>query len=222
MENSRQSLLDQPLRIDIVSDVVCPWCAIGYHQLATALEESGVAYEIQWHPFELNPHTPPEGRNLYEHIMGKYGSSKQESDASRARMTQAGNEVGFEFNFHEETRTYNTFILHQLLHWADQQGRMHDLKLALFTAQFTDSRNVSDNDVLADIAADIGLDRSEALAVMVDQRFAKDIREAIQHSREQGIQSVPSVIFNGRHLVSGAQGVESYISIIKQLSEMPD
>ncbi|MDN5565229.1 MAG: DsbA family oxidoreductase [Psychrobacter sp.] len=222
MKNSRQSPLEQPLTIDIVSDVVCPWCAIGYHQLATALKKSGVAYEIQWHPYELNPHTPPEGRNLYEHIMGKYGSSKQESDASRARMTQAGNEVGFEFNFHEETRTYNTFNVHQLLHWADQQGRMHDLKLALFTAQFTGSRNVSDNDVLADVAADIGLDRSEALAVLVDQRFAKDVREAIQHSREQGIQSVPSVIFNGRHLVSGAQGVESYINIIKQVTEMPD
>ena len=222
MENSRQSSLKQPLKIDIVSDVVCPWCAIGYHQLATALEKSGVAYEIQWHPYELNPHTPLEGRNLYEHIMGKYGSSKQESDASRARMTQAGSEVGFEFNFHEDTRTYNTFSVHQLLHWADQQGHMHDLKLALFTAQFTDSRNVSDNDVLADIAADIGLDRSEALAVLGDQRFAKDVREAIQHSREQGIQSVPAVIFNGRHLVSGAQGVENYISIIKQLSEIPD
>lgn len=222
MENSKQLLSEQPLRIDIVSDVVCPWCVIGYRQLAQALEQTDTAYEIQWHPFELNTNMPSDGQNLREHIMGKYGSSKEESDASRARMTEAGSEVGFEFNFNEDTRTYNTFNLHQLLHWADQQGRMHELKMALFTAQFTDNRNVSDNNVLADIAADIGLDRNEALALLEDQRFAKDVREAVQQSQEQGIQSVPSVIFNGRHLVSGAQGVENYISILKQLAEMPD
>lgn len=211
-----------PLRIDIVSDVVCPWCVIGYRQLAQALEQTNTAYEIHWHPFELNPDMPAEGQNLREHIMEKYGSSKQESDASRARMNEAGSEVGFEFNFTDDTRMHNTFNLHQLLHWADQQGRMHELKQALFAAHFTNNRNISDNTVLADIAAEIGLDRSEALAVLADQRFANEVRAAQQQWRQQGIQSVPSVIFNQKHLVSGAQGVENFKSILQQLSELPE
>ncbi len=211
-----------PLRIDIVSDVVCPWCVIGYRQLAQALEQTNTAYEIHWHPFELNPDMPAEGQNLREHIMEKYGSSKQESDASRARMNEAGSEVGFEFNFTDDTRMHNTFNLHQLLHWADQQGRMHELKQALFAAHFTNNRNISDNTVLADIAAEIGLDRSEALAVLADQRFANEVRTAQQQWRQQGIQSVPSVIFNQKHLVSGAQGVENFKSILQQLSELPE
>ncbi|WP_201594631.1 DsbA family oxidoreductase [Psychrobacter fulvigenes] len=211
-----------PLRIDIVSDVVCPWCVIGYRQLAQALEQTNTAYEIHWHPFELNPDMPAEGQNLREHIMEKYGSSKQESDASRARMNEAGSEVGFEFNFTDDTRMHNTFNLHQLLHWADQQGRMHELKQALFAAHFTNNRNISDNTVLADIAAEIELDRSEALAVLADQRFANEVRTAQQQWRQQGIQSVPSVIFNQKHLVSGAQGVENFKSILQQLSELPE
>ena len=222
MKNSKQLSSEQPLQIDIVSDVVCPWCVIGYRQLAEALKLTNTPHEIHWHPFELNPNMPVEGQNLREHIMEKYGSSKRESDASRARMSEAGAEVGFEFNFNDDTRMHNTFNLHQLLHWADQQERMHDLKQALFTAHFTNNQNISDIVVLADIAAEIGLDRSEALAVLKDQRFAKEVREAEQRSQAQGIQSVPAVIFNERHLVSGAQGVENYVSILKQLADMPD
>ncbi|AMN68063.1 DsbA family oxidoreductase [Psychrobacter sp. P11G5] len=222
MENSKQLSSEQPLRIDIVSDVVCPWCVIGYRQLAEALEQTNTEHKIHWHPFELNPDMPIEGQNLREHITEKYGSSREESDASRVRMTEAGSEVGFEFNFTEETRTYNTFDLHQLLHWADQQGRMHDLKQALFAAHFTNGRNISDKGVLADIAAEIGLDRSEAVAVLKDQRFAEEVRQAQQQWRQQGIQSVPSVIFNQKHLVSGAQGVENFKSILQQLADLPE
>ena len=212
----------KPLRIDIVSDVVCPWCVIGYRQLAIALEQTGTDHTIHWHPFELNPNMPSEGQNLREHIIEKYGSTKQESDASRVRMTEAGREVGFEFNFNDDTRMHNTFNLHQLLHFADQQGRMHDLKQALFTAHFTNNRDISDINVLADIAAEIGLDRSEALAVLAGQFFAKEVRTAEQHWQQQGIQSVPAIIFNERHLVSGAQGVDNYLNILEQLADMPD
>lgn len=222
METSKQLSSAQPLRIDIVSDVVCPWCVIGYRQLAEALKQTNTAHEIHWHPFELNPNMPSDGQNMREHIMEKYGSSKEESNASRTRLTEAGSEVGFEFNFDDDTRMHNTFNLHQLLHWANQQGRMHDLKQALFTAHFTDGRNISDHGVLADIASEIGLDRHQALAVLEDQRFAQEVREAEQHWQQQGIQSVPAVIFNERHLVSGAQGVENFTSILEQLSEMPD
>ncbi|WP_298807475.1 DsbA family oxidoreductase [uncultured Psychrobacter sp.] len=211
-----------PLRIDIVSDVVCPWCAIGYSQLAKALKQTNTPHEIHWHPFELNPNTPHGGRNYREHIMEKYGTTAEDVKENRARMTAAGAEAGFNFQFTDEFRTYNTFNAHQLLHWADQQGRMHDLKQALFVAHFVDNKNVADSTVLADVAADIGLDRNEALAVITDQRFANVIREAVQHSKQQGVQSVPSVIFNGRHLVSGAQGIENYKNILKQLADMPE
>ncbi|MBH0007463.1 DsbA family protein [Psychrobacter sp. SWN149] len=213
---------EKPLQIDIVSDVVCPWCAIGYSQLDEALKQTNTPFEIHWHPFELNPNTPAKGRNYREHIMEKYGNTAEDVQENRDRMTAAGAEVGFNFQFTDDFHTYNTFNTHQLLHWADQQGRMHDLKQALFIAHFVDNHNVGDSTVLADVAASIGLDRTEALAVIEDQRFAEDIRQSVQHSKQQGIQSVPSVIFNGRHLVSGAQGVENYKNILKQLADMPD
>ncbi|MDN5619800.1 MAG: DsbA family oxidoreductase [Psychrobacter sp.] len=212
----------KPLRIDIVSDVVCPWCVIGYRQLAEALKQTNTKHTIHWHPFELNPHMPSEGQNLREHIIEKYGSTKEESDASRIRMTEAGREVGFEFNFNDDTRMHNTFNLHQLLHFADQQGYMHELKQALFAAHFTDNRDISNINVLADIAAEVGLERSEALAVLEGQFFAKEVRAEEQHWQQQGIQSVPAIVFNERHLVSGAQGVENYVSILEQLADMTD
>ena len=212
----------QPLKIDIVSDVVCPWCVIGYRQLAQALAETNTEYEIHWHPFELNPNMPAEGQNLREHVAQKYGSSEQESKESRVRMTEAGEAVGFDFNFSDDTRMHNTFDLHQLLHWANGQGRMHDLKQALFTAHFTNNRNISDSAVLADIAAQIGLDREEAVAVLKDQRFANEVRAAEQWAQQQGIQGVPAVIFNDRHLVTGAQGVNNFKSILVQLSKIEE
>ena len=208
------------LRIDIVSDIVCPWCVVGYRQLAEALKQTHTAHEIHWHPFELNPDMPEEGQNLREQIMEKYGSSQQESDASRIRITEAGAEVGFEFNFTDDTRMHNTFKAHQLLHWAADYGLKHELKQALFAAHFTDNRNISDEEVLADIAEDVGLDREQALAVLADQRYAEVVRTAEQQMQQQGIQSVPAVIFNQRHLVSGAQGAENFKSILNQLAAM--
>lgn len=210
------------LRIDIVSDVVCPWCVIGYRQLAEALDASGTAHEIHWHPFELNPNMPAEGQNLREHVAEKYGATKAQSEASRAQMTAVGAEVGFEFRFADGMRMHNTFSLHQLLHWADQQGRMHDLKQALFSAHFTHCRNLSDHKVLADVAAEIGLERIEALAVLKDQRFAAEVRAAEKFWLDQGVQGVPAVVFNRRHLVTGAQGVENYMRILAQLAEESD
>lgn len=209
----------QKLQIDIVSDVVCPWCIIGYKQLTQALEATGTPHEIRWHPFELNPDMPPEGQNLQEHIAEKYGSTKAESNESRVRMTQIGSELGFDFQFADDMRMHNTFNVHQLLHWAEQQGRKNDLKQALFVAHFTHRRNLSDKAVLADIAGEIGLDRAQALAVLDDQRFATDVREAEQYWISQGIRSVPAVVFNQRHLVSGAQGVENFTRILGQLAQ---
>ena len=210
------------LRIDIVSDVMCPWCVVGYRQLADALEATGTPHEIRWHPFELNPNMPAEGQNIREHIAEKYGSTREQSEASRQHLTRVGAEVGFEFRFTEDQRMHNTFDQHQLIHWADQQGRGHDLKMALFTAHFTNGRNLSDDAVLAEVAEEIGLDRSEALAVLGDQRFAAEVRQAEQFWVKQGVRSVPAVVFNRQHLVSGAQGVETFTHILNQLAAMPE
>lgn len=207
------------LRIDIVSDVVCPWCIIGYRQLERALAETVTPYEIHWHPFELNPDMPAEGQNLREHLAEKYGSTKEQSDANRKHITAIGAELGFEFYFTDDMRMHNTFNVHQLLHWAEQQGRKQDLKQAFFSAYFTHRRNLSDDEVLADIAAEMGLARDEALAVLQDQRFANDVRAAEKFWIDAGIRGVPAIVFNRRHLVTGAQGTENYQQILQQLAE---
>jgi predicted DsbA family dithiol-disulfide isomerase len=214
--------MTDPLRIDIISDVMCPWCIIGYRQLAKALAASGTAHEIHWHPFELNPQMPPEGQNTREHIIEKYGSTPEQSEQSRQHMAALGENLGFTFAWTDASQMHNTFNTHQLLHWAETLGRKHDLKMALFAAHFTDQRNLSDDAVLADIAAEIGLDRDEALAVLDDQRFANDVRNAERFWQQQGISGVPAVVFNRKHLVTGAQGEENYTSILSQLAQMKD
>ncbi len=209
-----------PLRIDIVSDVMCPWCIIGYRQLAAALEAKGVAHEIHWQPFELNPEMAPEGQNLREHIAEKYGASAEESAQNRRQLTDLGASLGFEFNFADDGRMHNTFNTHQLLHWAGTLGRMHEMKQALFGAHFTEGRDLSDDEILADIAADNGFDRAEALVVLQDQRFASDVRQAEKFWVDQGVKGVPAMIFERQHLVTGAQGVENYASILDQLAAL--
>ncbi|NMM46396.1 DsbA family oxidoreductase [Rhodospirillaceae bacterium KN72] len=212
-------MADTPLEIDIVSDVMCPWCVVGYHQLKAALDEKGISTEIRWHPFELNPQMPEDGQNLREHLMEKYGISAEDSDANRKRLTDIGEDLGFAFHFTDDTRMQNTFLAHQLIHWAGLHGRAHDMKLALFGAHFTDGRAVGQVETLADIAGEIGLDRDEALAVLTDQRFASDVRSAQKFWIDAGISGVPAIIFNRQHLVSGAQGTDRFGQILDALTQ---
>ena len=211
-----------PIRVDIVSDVVCPWCIVGYRQLMQAAKDTGTELDVHWHPFELNPNMPPEGQNLVEHVMEKYGTSKTESEANRDRLTAVGQQLGFDFAFTPETRMHNTFNTHQLLHWAKEQGRGNDLKQALFTAHFTHNRDLSDDSVLADIAAETGFDRDAALTILSSQDNAQNVRAQQQHWHSQGISGVPAMIFKSKYLVTGAQGAENYAGIFKQLAEMAD
>jgi predicted DsbA family dithiol-disulfide isomerase len=210
--------MNAPLRIDIVSDVMCPWCIIGYRQLVTALEAADTEHEIHWHPFELNPDMPPEGQNLREHIIEKYGTTPEQSEQSRNQMTILGTELGIDFRFTDDMRMHNTFNAHQLLHWADSQGREHDLKQALFTAHFTYGRDLSDIHVLAEVAAEIGLGRTEALAVLEDQRFAAEVRKMQSFWLQQGIRGVPAVVIDRQHLVTGAHGVGNYTLILDKIA----
>ncbi len=208
----------KPLRIDIVSDVMCPWCVIGYHQLARALDQAQVAHEIHWHPFELNPDMGPDGQNLRDHLTEKYGLTVAQSEENRARITELGAALGFDFRFSDDMRMHNTFNAHQLLHWAEQSGKKHELKQALFAAHFTDRRNLSDPEVLAEVAAEVGLNRREAEQVLADQRFASDVRAAQNFWLGHGIRGVPAMIFDRQHLVTGAQGVENYARILAELT----
>ena len=212
--------MTERLRIDIVSDVVCPWCIVGWRQLKQALDATATPYDLQWHPFELNPGMGPEGQNMTEHIMEKYGSSRTESQANRDRLTALGDALDFRFAFTDDSRMHNTFNAHQLIHWAETLGRGHDLKQALFAAHFTDGHNLSDPAELVAIAAETGLDAGEARAVLADQRFADAVRAEERFWQQQGITGVPAVIFDRQHLVTGAQGSENYARILARLAEM--
>lgn len=207
------------IRIDIVSDVVCPWCIVGYKQLegAMAAMADQAAFDIHWHPFELNHDMPAEGQDLKEHIAEKYGSDPADSNAARQRLSDLGDSLGFSFNYYDGMRMVNTFQAHQLLHWARQQGKEHGLKLALFAAYFSNRQDVNDAEVLADATAEVGLDRDEALAVLADGRYADDVRQEQAMWIQRGIQAVPAVVLKEKYLVSGAQGTENYTQILSEL-----
>ncbi|MWD27347.1 DsbA family oxidoreductase [Aquicoccus sp. SCR17] len=208
-------------RIDIVSDVVCPWCVIGYRQLEQALAAAGMAAEIHWHPFELNPSMPPEGQNMREHVMQKYGSTAEQSQASRERITALGAETGFRFAWDDETRMWNTFLAHQLIEWAVRFGAQHRVNLALFRAHFTEGRNVSDIGVLAEVAEECGLDPVAARAALEAGETARDVRSIQQFWASKGIEGVPAMIFDQRYLLTGAQGVQGYAAMLDRLTREP-
>ena len=206
-----------PIRVDIVSDVVCPWCIIGYKQLERALDSMNLVADVHWHPFELNPGMSSEGENLREHLAAKYGTTPEGSRSARARLMAMGAELGFTFNYADDMKMYNTFLAHQLLHWAGTQGRQHVLKMALFEAFFTRRRNVSDVEVLAEVAASVGLDRASARSVLTDGSLADAVREEEVVWTSRGITGVPAMVFDERYLVTGAQGVENYSRVLREL-----
>ncbi|WP_282118716.1 DsbA family oxidoreductase [Ruegeria atlantica] len=204
------------VQIDIVSDIVCPWCIVGFRQLDLALKEQNVLANLRWHPFELNPNMPPEGQNLREHIMEKYGSTVEQSQQARDRLTQIGAELGFTFNFNDDSRMVNTFAAHQLLNWAETQGRQHPLKMALFEAYFTNQQDVSQSEVLLDAAQVAGLDRDAAHATLTSGDHSAPVREKQQFWTSRAVSGVPSMVFAGKYLVTGAQGAETYSDLLQR------
>jgi len=206
-----------PLRVDIVSDGVCPWCVIGFRQLQQAATRTGAELDVHWHPFELNRAMPPEGQNLREHVAEKYGASPEDSAKARNMMTSLGNERGITFSFSDDSRIVNTFQAHQLLAWAAPQGREGDLKLAFFDAYFTQARDVSNVTVLLDVVAELGLDRVEAALALSENRVADDSREREDLWGSRSVQGDPAMMFNERHLVTGAQGADNFAQIWEHL-----
>ncbi|MEM9148709.1 MAG: DsbA family oxidoreductase [Pseudomonadota bacterium] len=208
-----------PIRVDIVSDVVCPWCAIGYHQLAKASRETGIMIDVHWHPFELNPQMAPEGEILREHLAAKYGTTPEGSKKARARLTDMGAALGFTFNYAHDMRMYNTFAAHQMIDWAHGQGRGHLVKMALFEAFFARREDISDPNVLLAVAEGLDLDREAARAMLENGSQAAAVREKQKFWTSRGVQGVPAMIFERQHLVTGAQGEGNYAMILKQLAE---
>lgn len=207
------------IRVDIVSDVVCPWCVIGYHQLAKAAQDTGIGINVHWHPFELNSQMGEDGKNLREHLAAKYGTTPEGSRKARARLTEMGTALGFEFNYADDMRMVNTFHAHQLIDWAEDQGRAHEMKLALFAAFFTRRENLNDIGVLADVAHGIGLDRDAALAMLESGEKAQTVRDKEQFWTSRGVSGVPAMIFDRQHFVTGAQGEDTYARILQQLAD---
>jgi len=204
------------VQVDIVSDVVCPWCIVGFLQLDQALSRTGFLANLRWHPFELNTHMPAEGQNLREHIVEKYGSTPEQSQQARAQLTALGQDLGFTFNFTDDSRIVNTFQAHQLLDWAEEHRLQHPLKLALFSAYFTQGLDVSDATVLVQIAASVGLDADAARQVLQDGSRVQMVREKQQFWTSRGISGVPSMVFGGKYLVTGAQGADTYEQLLRR------
>jgi len=209
-----------PLKIDFVSDVVCPWCAIGLKSLEQALAKLGddVSVELHFQPFELNPQMAPEGEDIGEHLARKYGSTPAQMRQNQDAIRDRGAAVGFTFNMDKRSRIVNTFDAHRLLHWAALEGSQPELKQALLAAYFTEGRDVSSRDVLVDVAASVGLDATEARHVLEEGRYAQDVRAQEQFYQSQGIQAVPSVIVNDRYLIQGGQPAEVFEQTLRQIA----
>ena len=212
--------MTQPLKIDFVSDVSCPWCVIGLKSLEQALDHLGseVTADIHFQPFELNPQMAPEGEDAAEHIANKYGTTPEQMAASREGLRSRGAELGFTFNLEKRGRIYNTFDAHRLLHWAEQEGRQLELKRALFEAYFTEGRNPSDHEVLVDIAARVGLDAQQAGEILASDRYAADVRQREQLFAQLGIRAVPSVIVNDKYLIQGGQPVAVFEQALRKIA----
>jgi predicted DsbA family dithiol-disulfide isomerase len=208
-----------PLRIDFVSDVACPWCVVGLRSLMKALDAVGdqVAAEIHFQPFELNPDMAPEGENTTEHVIKKYGSNPERSAASRKALKDSGAALGFTFNYGPQSRIWNTFDAHRLLHWAGLEGKQLELKEALFTSNFTDQLSTSDHEVLVGAAKAAGLDERKARQVLASGEFSDEVRRDEMLWRNRGINAVPSVIFNERWMIQGGQPPQVFEQAIRQI-----
>jgi predicted DsbA family dithiol-disulfide isomerase len=211
------------LKIDFVSDVVCPWCVVGLGGLTTALETlkgEGVAADITFQPFELNPQMAPEGENIVEHIGRKYGATPEQSAANRVMIRERAAEVGFDMRMGDESRIWNTFDAHRLLHWAHETApeKQEALKRALFTAHFTENRNLTDAGVLTQAAEAAGLDRAEAGEVLASGRYATEVRGAEDLWRARGITSVPAVVVEGKYLISGGQPAAAFEEALRKIA----
>ena len=208
------------LKVDFVSDISCPWCAVGLHSLEQAIDRvrDGIRVDVHLQPFELNPQMGIHGQDIAEHLMQKYGSTPAQLEQNREAIRQRGEGVGFTFN--QRNRIYNTFDAHRLLHWAGLEGADLQLALkhALLRAYFTDGEDISLHAVLVRVAGSVGLDAQRAQAILASDEYAADVRSQQRYYTSHGIHSVPAVIINERHLISGGQPVEVFEQALRNIA----
>lgn len=209
------------IKIDIVSDVVCPWCIIGYKHLEQAISELDLTnkIDIEWQPFELNPDMPPEGENLRAHSARKYGTTPEGSIKARANITEQARKAGFEFAYYDDMKMVNTRAVHVLLEYAKQYNKQHDLKMRLFKAFFSDQRDISDQNILHSILEEVGLDAQKALEQIDNPEKIKEVVNIESMWQQMGISSVPTVVFNRTSAVNGAHPVDTFKQILTELVE---
>lgn len=209
--------MKEKLKIDIISDVVCPWCTIGYKRLEKAISDLDLKdqIEIEWHPFELNPNMPIEGQDLTEHITEKYGVTLEKQKLSQKKMTISGREVGFKFDYFDTMRIVNTFDAHVLLDYANEKGKQTELKMALTKAYFSHRKNVSEREILKEILIEIGVNTEKAFTYLNDKENRYKVRNKQSYWKSMGVNSVPTFIFNKKNAVTGAQPIETFKQILK-------
>ena len=209
-----------PLRIDFVSDVVCPWCAIGLASLEQAFHrlEREVAVELHVQPFELNPQMGPAGEDIAEHLQAKYGLDEAQLAVNQERIRARGAELGVVFDTTRRRRIHNTFDAHRLLHWAGEEGRQLELKRALLQGYFAEGRDVSDHATLMEMATSVGLPAERARTILASDEFAAEVRTVERFFQEAGITGVPAIIIERKHLISGGQPPEVFEQALRQIA----
>ena len=208
------------MKIEFVSDVACPWCAVGLHSLEKAIAEVGdtIPVELHFEPFELNPTMPPEGEDAIRYLSKKYGAPPEQLARSRAAIRERGAAVGFEFG--ERPWVWNTFDAHRLLYWAGLEGedKQRALKHALLSAYHTRAENPGSREVLLRLASEVGLDADRARTILDSDEYAKEVRERERFWQERGISSVPAVVIDGKHLISGGQPPEVFAQALRRIA----
>ena len=217
-----QATKSKTLKIDFVSDVSCPWCVIGLRAMEKALAElDDVDAEIHFKPFELNPDMVSEGEQIDEHIAKKYGTTPEQSHATREMIRERGAELDFEFNREKYDRIYNTFDTHRLLHWAELEGKQYEMKTALFELYFTNGNNPGSHDVLLELVGQLGLSKTRAEEILQSDEYSQQVREDQVLYHRAGIHAVPAVIVNDKHLIQGGQPAEVFKQAFAQIAAEP-
>ncbi|MBL0141977.1 MAG: DsbA family oxidoreductase [Betaproteobacteria bacterium] len=211
----------QPLDIAFVSDVACPWCAIGLYALDIALNrlQGEIDAKLHFEPFELNPDMGSEGDEVVPYLARKYGITPEQVAQNQARLRERGAAVGFAFA--PRVHVWNTFNAHRLLHWAGLEGRGSELKHALLRAYHGEGRNPGAPEVLVELAANVGLDAQRAQAIAAGDTYAAEVREREAHWQKRGIHAVPSIIVNDRHLIQGGQPPEEFERALREIARAP-
>jgi predicted DsbA family dithiol-disulfide isomerase len=208
------------MNITVISDPVCPWCAVGLGALELAIQRLAdeVTVELNFEPFELNPDMPAGGQNAIEHIMQKYGSSADDIARSQASIRGHGQDVGFHFDLEKRTHFFNTFDAHRLMYWARGKGLQRHLAHALFSAYFSDGKDISDHPTLAEIADEVGLPAEQARALLASDQFVSEVREREHYFTSRGIHAVPALVIDGRQLITGAQSADYLSQALRQIA----